>query len=60
MNETKELPPWLTIGQAAAHIGVSVQTLRNWDKTGKLKAERDGYGRRTYSRRQVLKATATK
>lgn len=37
----KELPDdYLTIAQAADHIGVSAATLRRWDATGKLKAVR--------------------
>lgn len=31
---------FLTIKQAAAHLGVTPLTLRNWDKMGKLKASR--------------------
>ncbi len=30
----------ITIKLAAEILGVSVETLRNWDKTGRLKAER--------------------
>ena len=32
----------LTISEAADFLGVSAQTLRIWDKTGKLSASRDG------------------
>lgn len=28
---------YLSIGEFAKKIGVTIQTLRNWDKTGKLK-----------------------
>ena len=31
----------VTIKSAAEILGVSVETLRNWDKTGKLVSERD-------------------
>jgi excisionase family DNA binding protein len=31
----------ITITHAAEILNVSVETLRNWDRSGKLKAERD-------------------
>jgi DNA (cytosine-5)-methyltransferase 1 len=30
----------LTVGEAAAHLGVSRDSLRRWDRAGKLKARR--------------------
>lgn len=36
----------LTIGQAAKALGVSADTLRRWDREGKLKTTRDARGRR--------------
>ena len=44
-----------TISEFAEIVGVTVQTLRNWDKTGKLKPARltEG-GNRLYSYNQVL------
>lgn len=38
MSEQKD--DYLTIAQAAAHVGVSAATLRRWDKDGKLTAVR--------------------
>lgn len=39
MPKTKdELPKLLTIRQAAEILNVHVETLRRWDKSGKLKA----------------------
>ena len=39
MPKTKdELPKLLTIRQAAEVLNVHVETLRRWDKSGKLKA----------------------
>jgi len=39
MPKTKdELPKLLTIKQAAEVLNVHVETLRRWDKSGKLKA----------------------
>ena len=46
--------PFLTVGQAAAFLGVSPWTLRNWDKAGRLKPARhpkNGY--RIYRREQL-------
>src|SRR4051794_34297408 len=43
MSETPAgagLAEYLTIGEAASALGVSVWTLRNWDRAGKLKARR--------------------
>ncbi len=36
------------IGKAAKILGVTVQTLRNWEKTGKLRASRSPGGQRYY------------
>jgi excisionase family DNA binding protein len=49
-----KLEEFLTVNQAAEHLGVSASTLRNWDRAGKLKARRhpiNGY--RLYSRREL-------
>lgn len=48
------LSNYLTVGEAAAALGVSRSTLRNWDKTGKLKPYRhpiNGY--RLYNRNEL-------
>jgi excisionase family DNA binding protein len=48
-------PELLTIKEAAELLGVSEQTLRRWDKAGKLRPKRhpiNGY--RLYSRNVVL------
>jgi molybdopterin-binding protein len=36
----------LTLGQAAGAIGVSVDTLRRWDRAGRLRTTRDSRNRR--------------
>ncbi len=36
----------VNLGEAAAKIGVSVDTLRRWDKSGKLRTRRDERNRR--------------
>jgi molybdopterin-binding protein len=38
--------PDLSLGEAAAAIGVSVDTLRRWDNAGKLRTHRDELNRR--------------
>jgi molybdopterin-binding protein len=36
----------ISLGEAARELGVSVDTLRRWDRAGKLKTERDERNRR--------------
>ena len=51
---TTTLGDYLTVGEAAATLGISRSTLRNWDKAGKLKAYRhpiNGY--RLYKRPEL-------
>jgi molybdopterin-binding protein len=36
----------LSLGEAAARLGVSVDTLRRWDRAGKLETSRDSSNRR--------------
>ena len=48
------LKDYLTVGNAAATLGVSRATLRNWDRAGKLKPYRhpvNGY--RLYNRKEL-------
>jgi excisionase family DNA binding protein len=40
MSKVKELPKLLTIKQASEVLNVHVETLRRWDKSGKLRAIR--------------------
>ena len=40
MKQVNEVVRTITIGEAASLLKVSKQTLRNWDKLGKLKAKR--------------------
>ena len=49
--------PDLTLGQAARAIGVSVDTLRRWDRAGKLETVRDERNRRRVPRREVERLT---
>src|SRR5438046_8484517 len=40
------MSPDLTLGEAAAALGVSVDTLRRWDRAGRLRTKRDARNRR--------------
>ena len=43
----------LLLGDAARAIGVSVDTLRRWERAGNLRTKRDGANRRRVPRREV-------
>lgn len=47
----------LTLGEAAKAIGVSVDTLRRWDRSGKLHTQRDDRNRRVVSAVEVSRLT---
>jgi molybdopterin-binding protein len=47
----------LTLGEAAAAIGVSADTLRRWDRAGKLKTVRDERNRRMVTVEEVSRLT---
>jgi molybdopterin-binding protein len=48
----------LSLGQAAAALGVSVDTLRRWDRAGKIKTKRDASGRRRVTAAEVRRLAA--
>jgi molybdopterin-binding protein len=48
----------LSLGDAARAIGVSVDTLRRWDRAGKLETVRDARNRRRVPRREVERLTS--
>lgn len=48
----------LTLGEAAKAIGVSADTLRRWDRDGKLRTVRDARNRRLVPRGEVERLTA--
>jgi predicted site-specific integrase-resolvase len=53
-NRVQTLIDSVWVGEAAGILGVSTKTLRNWDRTGKLKARRhpiNGY--RVYLRDEL-------
>jgi molybdopterin-binding protein len=41
------------LGEAARALGVSADTLRRWERSGKLRTSRDGANRRRVSRREI-------
>lgn len=47
----------LSLGEAARAIGVSVDTLRRWDRAGRLETTRDERNRRLVPRREVERLT---
>jgi molybdopterin-binding protein len=47
----------VTLGDAARAIGVSVDTLRRWDRAGKLETIRDDRNRRRVPRREIERLT---
>ena len=52
----RQMPPPpsdLTLGEAAKRLGVSVDTLRRWDRAGKLRTTRDERNRRRVPLREV-------
>jgi molybdopterin-binding protein len=48
----------LTIGEAAAALGVSADTLRRWDRAGRLRTVRDARNRRLVPRKEVERLSA--
>lgn len=42
--------PWLSIGEAARFLGISRDTLRRWEKKGKIKPVRSPTNRRYYTK----------
>jgi molybdopterin-binding protein len=49
--------PDLTLGEAARAIGVSVDTLRRWDRAGRLRTSRDDRNQRRVPRSEVERLT---
>jgi len=50
----------LTLGEAAHAIGVSQDTLRRWDRAGKLHTQRDSRNRRLVPAAEVARLSARK
>jgi molybdopterin-binding protein len=47
----------MTLGEAAAAIGVSADTLRRWDRAGKLQTTRDDRNRRMVSAAEIQRVS---
>lgn len=48
----------LTLGEAAKAIGVSADTLRRWDRAGKLRTVRDGRNRRLVPAAEIARLSS--
>jgi molybdopterin-binding protein len=48
----------LSLGEAAAAIGVSVDTLRRWDRKGQIRTTRDARNRRLVPESEIKRLTA--
>lgn len=44
---------WLSIGEAAKYLGISKDTLRRWEKKGKIKSVRSPSNHRYYTQNQL-------
>lgn len=53
MTETKTSPGLISIGQAAKYLGISRDTLRRWEKAGKITPVRSPTNRRYYTKKQL-------
>jgi molybdopterin-binding protein len=49
----RQMPKDLSLGEAARELGVSLDTLRRWERSGKLRATRDGRNRRRVPRSEI-------
>jgi molybdopterin-binding protein len=47
----------MLLGEAARAIGVSADTLRRWERAGKLRTERDSANRRRVPREEIVRLT---
>jgi molybdopterin-binding protein len=52
------MPDQLSLGQAAAALGVSVDTLRRWDRSGRIKTTRDAHNRRLVPASEVRRLSS--
>lgn len=52
------MPNDLTLGEAAKALGVSTDTLRRWDRAGKLDVTRDERGRRRVAQAEIERLSA--
>jgi molybdopterin-binding protein len=52
------MPDDLSLGEAAAALGVSVDTLRRWDRKGQIKTTRDSRNRRLVPASEIKRLTS--
>jgi molybdopterin-binding protein len=45
--------PTLTASEAARELGISLDTLRRWDRQGRIRVTRDGRNRRLVAREEI-------
>jgi hypothetical protein len=60
MQEVGQCPNFSPSGLAARELGKCVETLRAWDRNGRLPAIRIGSGLRVYTRVVIERAATTK
>jgi molybdopterin-binding protein len=51
----KPMTKLLSLGEAASALGVSVDTLRRWDRSGRIQTERDSRNRRLVPASEILR-----
>jgi molybdopterin-binding protein len=51
------MPANLTLGEAAKALGVSVDTLRRWDRAGRIRTKRDARNRRIVPSSEIKRLT---
>jgi molybdopterin-binding protein len=52
------MPDDLSLGEAAAALGVSIDTLRRWDRAGRIRTTRDERNRRRVSTAEIERLSA--
>jgi molybdopterin-binding protein len=52
------MPKDLSLGEAATALGVSVDTLRRWDRDGRIQTKRDSRNRRLVSAAEVTRLSS--
>ncbi|MBM4708699.1 MerR family transcriptional regulator [Prescottella equi] len=60
--QTKHASPeeeYLPVGEAAALVGVSTDTLKRWEKAGRISSRRTPTGHRRFARTDVLALLAS-
>lgn len=45
--------PYMTISEASAHLNISIDTLRRWDKSGIIRSERNSAGHRIFDVEEI-------